>query len=285
MLQAIPNAIGALCLNPAGLALFNTRPVIARYFAMFALPRHVRILTERDNANMIGASIDELIRHHPSLKDRVLAAAMRALEELRERGRATTPKANDEYGLQVVTGPISSAMEKKEDGGEVNVGEGENVTMGDVTPVVAVATDVLDDNASDEIMACIDVMGRVSATLSIATSLTVLTPVIPPQFLEGLFQNMTHCKDFVKLDPFPVILDLLTLPCTPSIMGATQAFSSLAGLFRVLSEVKPADLVSAILAKLQVCLTDSSELWKTFSTESRLVPLLKPSEYTHGSLT
>lgn len=133
---------------------------------MFALPRHVRILSERDNANMIGASIDELIRHHPSLKDRVLAAAITALEELRERGRVSAPKATDEYGLQVVPLSTSAAMEKKDEQvvEESAVG-GENVTMGEVTPVVAVVgTEAQDDNASDEVMACIDVMGRVSTS-------------------------------------------------------------------------------------------------------------------------
>lgn len=266
VLQAIPNAIGALCLNPQGLAQFNNRPIIARYFAIFSSERHVRILAERDNGNMIGASIDELIRHHPSLKDQVLEAVVESLKVLREKGRAFVPPSNEGYGLQAV--PVAKTASEGEAAGETT-----DVVMQD-SPAAAAPPAKVDTD--EEIMACIDVMGRVRpASCARFGSQRMLT--FSAQFLEGLFQNISHCKDFVKLDPIPIILDLFSLPCTPATNPGTQAFTSLAALLRVISEVKATELVTAILKKIRLHLDETSALWSPFSIESRLAPLLTPS--------
>ena len=81
------------------------------------------------------------------------------------------------------------------------------------------------------------------------------------QFLEGLFQNLAHCKDFVKLEPYDLILDLFSLPCAPSLMPGTASFISLCSAFRIISEVKPTEVIGAALRRVEVSMADAPPLW------------------------
>lgn len=114
---------------------------------------------DRDNGNMIGAAIDELIRHHPSLKDSVLQAVMESLKSIREMGKAFVPPTDEGYNL-VKEGTTTSLVS--------------DIEMSDVvTPVVVAAAVPKVDEAKPEepkveeqienlVLTCIDVIGRVS---------------------------------------------------------------------------------------------------------------------------
>lgn len=108
---------------------------------------------------MIGASIDELIRHHPSLKDQVLEAVIESLKVLREMGRAFVPPSNEGYGLQAV--PVAKSETA------ASTGEGAtDVVMQDAPAAAAVPAAKVDTD--EGIMACIDVMGRVRPLLRLS---------------------------------------------------------------------------------------------------------------------
>ncbi len=53
VIYSIPNAVGAICLNQAGLDLFNARPIIPKLFALFTSERHSKVFQDRDNANSL----------------------------------------------------------------------------------------------------------------------------------------------------------------------------------------------------------------------------------------
>lgn len=102
VIQAIPNAIGALCLNQAGQDQLTARPtIIPGLFSIFTSERHQRILQDKENAVLIGSAVDELIRHHPSLKPAVFEAIKSTLSKVEDLGNTFTPSENTEswYGL------------------------------------------------------------------------------------------------------------------------------------------------------------------------------------------
>lgn len=100
VLQAIPNAIGAFCLNSAGLNDFTSRNLITSYFSIFTSPSHAELLRDRDSALVMGSAIDELIRHHPTLRERVKVAIMEVFGRLKEMGEKFEVKTGEEgYGL------------------------------------------------------------------------------------------------------------------------------------------------------------------------------------------
>ncbi|KAM0754248.1 hypothetical protein T439DRAFT_311132 [Meredithblackwellia eburnea MCA 4105] len=258
VLQAIPNAIGALCLNPAGLTQFNSRPIIAKYFSIFSSERHVRILVDRDNSNMIGASIDELMRHHPSLKDGVLGAVMDALRAIRKLGEEFVPEKGEGYVLLArKENPVGGEGEGSVSVDAPATGDAvmEDAGTGATGPASS-STAKSEDYKDNIVMSSVDVIGR---------------------FLEGLFQNLSHCKDFVKLDPFPVLLDIFTLPCAPALTSHTPAFSATSSIFRLMIEVKSTEVVSAVLKQVKKYLEKTKPVWKAQDKSSVISQLLSPT--------
>ncbi len=91
VIQSVPNALGALCLNQAGQDQLNSRPnTIPSLFSIFTSEDHQRVLQEKENAVLIGTSIEELIRHHPALKEKVFAAIKTTMARIEELGSAFT---------------------------------------------------------------------------------------------------------------------------------------------------------------------------------------------------
>ena len=89
VLQAVANALGALCLNQAGQDQLTARPdTIPSIFSIFTSEDHQRVLQEKENAVLIGTSIEELIRHHPTLKDKVFAAIKMTMARIEELGNS-----------------------------------------------------------------------------------------------------------------------------------------------------------------------------------------------------
>ena len=70
-LLAYPNVMGAICLSEAGLALTASKPIVHDLFTG-AISSEVAI-------DQLGAGVDELIRHHPSLRPLVANAAKEIL--------------------------------------------------------------------------------------------------------------------------------------------------------------------------------------------------------------
>lgn len=75
-------------MNQSGLDHLTARPtIIPGFFSIFTSERHQRVLQEKENAVLIGTSIEELIRHHPSLKGMVFEAIKTTLDRIETLGK------------------------------------------------------------------------------------------------------------------------------------------------------------------------------------------------------
>lgn len=159
VIQAIPNAIGALCLNDVGQAQLAGRPsIIPAIFSIFTSDRHLKVLLDKEHAVLIGTAIDELIRHHPTLKQPVFEALKATMSKIEDLGNAYVPAKDVEQWYRLVTTtPLSDT----------------DVSMEDVQPVDTPATSSSPDSepSSEEtpskshdnhLVSFIDVFGRVS---------------------------------------------------------------------------------------------------------------------------
>jgi E3 ubiquitin-protein ligase HUWE1 len=101
VIQAVPNALGALCLNQVGQDQLNARPnIIPALFSIFTSEKHQRVLQEKENSVIIGTAVEELIRHHPSLKDAVLESIKLTMGKIEELGNAfVVPEEHKEWYL------------------------------------------------------------------------------------------------------------------------------------------------------------------------------------------
>ncbi|KAF9291581.1 hypothetical protein BGZ88_006823 [Linnemannia elongata] len=68
----LPGAFGAICLNASGLEMFTKDFDIKKFFDVFTSVPHVRAFQDSDIASTLGVSMDELVRHQPTLKSKVM---------------------------------------------------------------------------------------------------------------------------------------------------------------------------------------------------------------------
>lgn len=82
---AVPNAIGAICLNQVGLDMTLARPKLIENMVMIMVASaHDTIMSVPGNPRAIGASLDELVRHHPALRPVLLRAVDKLLDVVDE---------------------------------------------------------------------------------------------------------------------------------------------------------------------------------------------------------
>ena len=142
--------------------------IIPSIFSIFTSERHLKVLSEKENAAIIGSAVDELIRHHPSLKDGVFAAIAAVFERIEELGYAFVEDKDTEslYRLVIVN--------NTEPDSKMDVTENSDIIGQTGTPVQSVeATDTASENdqgkqevveniVENVIVAYVDVMARVS---------------------------------------------------------------------------------------------------------------------------
>lgn len=171
VLQAIPNALGALCLNDAGQAQLARRPsIIPGILSVFTSERHLKVLLDKENSVLIGTAIDELIRHHPSLRAAVFDALKATIAKIEELGNAYEVPRNLLHWYRLIPGTVSVAIDDDvamEDIGSVPTVPRSDVTVqGDDTQAEAPDDDNDDEvatkNHDNHIVSFIDVLGRVS---------------------------------------------------------------------------------------------------------------------------
>ncbi|PWY99341.1 hypothetical protein BCV70DRAFT_162691 [Testicularia cyperi] len=240
VILAIPNAVGAICLNQAGLDLFNSRPVILKLFSLFTSERHSKVLQDRDNASMFGAAIDELVRHQPSIKTSVINSVMSCLDDIHSNGKnfapPEDPRSRGAYGLL----PIGDALPLTMTDATVASGS-DSVAAPPAIGAVALADVVTDEP---------DPIKKDHSKLE--TNAVVVSIDVIARFLEGLFQTTSHCKDFLKLDGLYKLLGLYSLPCLTYDFSVSPTADSLVTLIRFMAEISPTTVLVAMLRDIKL---------------------------------
>lgn len=178
VLSAIPTAIGALCLNEAGLNHFieHRLPLITHFFSIFTSEKHARVLNDRENAVVIGANFDELVRHHPSLKTPVFESITQLLKNLYAKGATWQTENPEGYRLQQVEpqsqaassepGLLSTQDQSQPAGqtGDSAMGEASSTPA---PPAVTAAPEDKDSKKDDnQMLTYVTIVGRVSQRMS-----------------------------------------------------------------------------------------------------------------------
>lgn len=91
VISALPHAFGAICLNQQGLDSFKENMPIRKFLEIFTSDQHLRALIDNDVPHVVGRSVDELVRHHPTLKSDVLAAIEVMMKKVFNIGKAMVP--------------------------------------------------------------------------------------------------------------------------------------------------------------------------------------------------
>ncbi|KAJ1304813.1 hypothetical protein OPQ81_005948 [Rhizoctonia solani] len=267
VITSVPNAIGALCLNQTGLNQFNEhKAVMHTFFSMITSEPHIKVLLEKDNANVIGGAVDELVRHHPSLKDVVFESIMGALEKIESLGNSfQIPKEQENLYRMISTTssqpPAGASQEPPVASSStwLSTGQESALPSGAVTPA-AVPEPEDSEAAKPERMENV-----------IASFIDILC-----RFLDGMFQHIPHCQEFVdNTDGLDRLGRLYALPCLPLGYGSSLAADSMVQLLRSMTEVSATKTLESLTKQVQQSLEETKAFWQEPSDQSRLAQLME----------
>ncbi|EIW82911.1 hypothetical protein CONPUDRAFT_151972 [Coniophora puteana RWD-64-598 SS2] len=257
VVQSIPNAIGALCLNQAGQDQLAARPsIIPGILSIYTSERHLKMLKDKENAAMVGTAIDELIRHHPSLKTAVFESIKATMTKIETLGEAYEVPENMKEWYGLCHTEKAAPME-------------DVVTTGDVGIAPATGGPTTGDEVSAE----------ESAPSKDHDNIIISFFDVFCRFLEGFFQHSSHCKDFIRqADGLERIGRMTALPCLPYDFANSIASDSLIQVLRLMVEVGPNEALFYFSKLLATSLAETQPFWGSLGPDSKLARWLEVSE-------
>lgn len=255
-ISTIPPAFGAICLAEAGMKLFRSSAAMKHFFEIFESPAHVKALgMDPEIPTIIGNAFDELVRHHPPLKNPVLASLSEMVarvvricfDKAEKEGAGTKLYYEDDEdekiyvcgGRPALSGPEGLIHKQLSQ----QASSGRDVVMADAHDTLS---NPLEPVALDDV---IEIEDRSSGP-STSQYISVVC-----RFLGGFFTNSAMCAAYIEADGVETILDLATLPCLDARFNETQTTSEeFARVVQVLVEQKPHIAVPALLKRTQQAL-------------------------------
>ncbi|KAI7900225.1 uncharacterized protein BX663DRAFT_554130 [Cokeromyces recurvatus] len=95
VLTAGIHAFGAICLNSSGLEMFHEIDPLPHFFQLLTSKSFVKSINDMGSMSVLGTTMDELIRHHPSLKTRAFECTNKLLLQVIEMGNSEEGKPSD----------------------------------------------------------------------------------------------------------------------------------------------------------------------------------------------
>ncbi|KIY50356.1 hypothetical protein FISHEDRAFT_64973 [Fistulina hepatica ATCC 64428] len=245
VIQAIPNALGALCLNENGQAQLAAHPsVIPTLLSILTSERHVKVLSEKDNAQNFGGSVDEIMRHHPSLKASVFAAMRAALSQIETYGGVWQPSKETRKWY------VMNGMRQEPE---------QDVRMSDASSSTGVATQSVPRGSPKA-----KSKDKESLFEEPRNENIIVTYIdVFHRFLEGLFGYTAHVRDFItEVDGLATLGRLTRLPCLPFDYGHSIAFDSVITVVRTTNEVSATETLQMLARILKESMEETREFWK-----------------------
>lgn len=250
VINAVPNAVGALCLNQAGLDIFGAEPIIPKLLSLLTSERHIKVLSDQDNVTVFGASIDELTRHQPTMKQSVIEGLVDVLKQIQKAGNAYELPSVEDVSAYHLSKAEQSSFEKLQ------------TTRAD--RVIAFGDILADDSEvkKNEAVKDVNLIGQYVD--------------VTARFLEIFFQSANHCKDFLKVDGLVHLLKFYELPCVSYNFGASTAADSIVHLIRYIAEISPTVVIQGLLGEVRKSIDETKDIWTHSQNESNLIKLIAP---------
>lgn len=243
ILAALPNTFSALCLNNAGLQAFQARKPFEKIFRVLISPEYLPAMRRRkadlsnDTATNLGNSMDELMRHQPSLRADVVTAIINLLKELCEVG--------DSPAYTCCTKVSSKSSEPANNPVNIDIQSNMNSTLNETVYVSEDEDDDDEDSASPPIAPNRETVAHVkspSKPPAAPQNETIKTPVPlvdyilnVMRFVDAILTNNStddHVREFLRQDGLVPLLRLMRLKNLPIDFPNTQACGGISSVCR-----------------------------------------------------
>lgn len=248
----VPQALGAICLNHAGMQQFLESGALDSFFKVFESDEHIKSLApnapdREDLPRLLGSSFDELVRHHPDLKTPVMVAIMTMVERIGQlcRFRASSEGCEAKLWVPGKNGDAVPAGETETAISNVSDQERDSdVVMGEASS--SKGEDLSAEIASAESAPKVSMDGNEKTLTYTATRIEVTM-----NFLAGFFENSALCAFFVEASGADYVLDFATLPSMQDNPHSHQASDQLARVVHIMAEQKPHLVLPSLLRRTQ----------------------------------
>lgn len=240
VMSDIPNAFGAFCLNESGMQLFQASGALVKYFDVFLSPTHMQAIEDEDHAAMIGQQFDELSRHHPRLKDHIMAAVFNMLRRLKE--------------LCVIL-----AVQKHSGAKLWEVKDGEPALAGGLDALRGPPTSDYNGSLSSVNTSA---LGQKAEQVEDDQERAPTVPYLSVcfKFLEGLFHNNSMTALFCEESGLDLVLDLALSPGSPHDLVAFPVFSKMTQVIKLMGEARPHLVLPSVVKRAQHAFLGLTEL-------------------------
>lgn len=243
-ISIVPQAFGAICLNNAGMKMFQASGALESFFEVFESPAHIKCMDgNKDLPANLGGTFDELVRHHPPLKPAIIDAVLNMVTRVSSlcKSKAQQQKIGTKFWTYDASGKVIIADQ------DINAGAGEKSLKGKEKAV---------DGNTDVEMVDADslvVENGSSSQSSVAPSTESMTPYITAvaTFLTAIFNNTSVRSEFASKGGIEHVLDLVDSPCLTYDYATGTASRSLHHVVSQLAESKPQLTIPSLLRRAQ----------------------------------
>lgn len=255
-ISTLPPAFGAICLAEAGMKLFQSSNALQRFFEIFESAAHVKALdADTEMPTMIGNTFDELVRHHPPLKARVLSCLSELIARVVQlcADKAEREGAGAKLWTEDTDGKLFVAGGRRALVGSQSVSCRAEHSAPATTDVEMQDSDRQTPLHAPGDAASIDQIVDTEDSAQGPTTGQYIRVLC--RFLGGFFSNHAMCAAFIEADGVESILDISSLACLdPKAKESRSMNEEFGRVVQVLVEQKPHITVPSLIKRTQQAL-------------------------------
>lgn len=236
-ISVVPQVLNSISLNNIGMKMVVASRAFDSFFEIFESPAHVKCMeTDSDLANNVGASFDELARHHPPLRssisnaviDMVARVRFLAIEKARTEGWGTKLLLVNSSGNTISADEGAQSISASKSSEKANAGD-MDVDMSDVQ------TDQKQPQEDGD-----------APKQSVTSYIFAFS-----SFLNAYVSNSTLKASFVEQGGLELLLDICEAPSLPTDFGDSLASRILNQVVSQLIEQSPIRGLPSLLKRTQ----------------------------------
>ena len=244
-INIVPQAFSAICLNNAGMKMFQASKALEIFFEIFESPEHVKCMeSNKDLPSSLGSSFDELIRHHPPLKDAIMTSIVNMVARVDYLCKSKAESnyigaklwttdlagkpvvANDQISLSRDDRSIKAKGKAVDDSGDVEMQDADAASL---------STPTAPSTPAD-----------INSTVSMTPYITAIAT-----FLSSMFGNTSARAEFCHKGGLDYILNLAHSPCLAYDFGDSSACRTFHHVIAQLADAKPHLVMPSLLKRAQ----------------------------------
>jgi E3 ubiquitin-protein ligase HUWE1 len=264
-INIVPQSFGAICLNNAGMKMFQASHALESFFEIFESPPHVKCMdNNKELPGNLGASFDELVRHHPPLKSAIMNAILNMVARVAYLCKTNGEK--NKTGAKLWTydlsgKPVVADEQLKEFlDDQSSKGKGKAVNGG-------MDVEMEDVEFENSQISEIQFSSKPNPTADMTPYISAVS-----SFLAAMFGNSSVRADFTSKGGIEYLLDLDDSPCLTYEFADPRHSQNLHTIIAQLAETKPHLTVPSLLQRAQF----SAAVLAPFADHEGSVPFFHP---------